>query len=283
MHFFSSVPQTLNRLLLVALTTSAVLGAAETDPVKTPPAPPAPAPAPPGVPALVPFLGVRFDENSIALDQEPGMPINEVVVGSTAQTLGLEAGDRLLTVNGKPVEKPDQLKAVLGGAKVGDPITVEFLHAGKRVTANGTLSERPKPAALAKEVDRLNQKLSEVKDLAAAQKREPSLAEILQQLKDIETGLPRAVAAFKKQYPNGDFDIRIQVVITSDRTAANPIELNNTPAAGAKDEKSQDGKAPYAAPDAKTEGKTDAKTDSKADAKPGSKPEVAPLPVPPKK
>lgn len=205
---------------LLVLAATGHLSAADT----TPPPPAAATPA-----AATPFLGVRFDENSVALDQEPGMPINEVVTGSTAQLLGLEAGDRLITVNSKPVEKPDDLKAVLGGAKVGDTITVESSRKGKPTTATGILAERPKPAAIKKEVDQLAQKLAEVKELAAAQKREPSLAEILQQLKDIETGLPRAVAAFKKQYPNGDFDIRIQVVITSDRTAAHPIELSNLP------------------------------------------------------
>ena len=53
------------------------------------------------------------------------------------------------------------------------------------------------------------------------------MAEILQQLKDIEAGLPRAVAAFKKQFPDGEFDIRLQVVISSDKNAKNPIEFSN--------------------------------------------------------
>lgn len=238
---------------LFALATTAQLSAADT----TPPPPVTAIPA-----AATPFLGVRFDENSVALDQEPGMPINEVVAGSTAQLLGLEAGDRLITVNSKPVEKPDDLKAVLGGAKIGDVITVDSSRKGKRTTTTGVLAERPKPAAVKKEVDQLAQKLAEVKELAAAQKREPSLAEILQQLKDIETGLPRAVAAFKKQYPNGDFDIRIQVVITSDRTAANPIELSNIPP------KATDGKpAEASTPDGKIPAKADAaKSDAPAPA-----------------
>ena len=89
------------------------------------------------------------------------------------------------------------------------------------------LVERPKPATLAKDVERMNLKLAEVRELAESQKREPTLAEILQQLKDIEAGLPRAVAAFKKQFPDGEFDIRLQVVITSDKNAKNPIEFSN--------------------------------------------------------
>jgi hypothetical protein len=46
-------------------------------------------------------------------------------------------------------------------------------------------------------------------------------------LKDIEAGLPRAVAAFKKQFPDGEFDIRLQVVISSDKNAKNPVEFSN--------------------------------------------------------
>lgn len=189
-----------------------------------------------------PFLGVRFDENSLQLDQEPGMPVAAVVPGSTAQTLGLVDGDRLLSINGKPVEKTEDLKAVLGGSKIGDPIIVEYIHAGQKSTTQGALAERPKPATLAREVDKLGQKLSEVQDLAAAKGREPTLGEILQQLKDIETGLPRAVAAFKKQYPDGEFDIKIQVSITSDKHAKDPIVLTNAQALPEKEGKKDDGK-----------------------------------------
>ena len=174
-----------------------------------------------------PFLGVRFDESAVSLDQDPGMPISEVVPGSTAQSMGLEAGDRLLTLNAKATERTDDISVILAGAKVGDAVKLEYLRAGTKTLTQGVLAERPKPATLAKDVDRLNQKLAEVRELAESHKREPTLAEILQQLKDIEVGLPRAVAAFKKQFPDGEFDIRLQVIITSDKNAKNPIEFSN--------------------------------------------------------
>ena len=215
------------RLLLSSLL-FATASAAE--PVITP----APKPADPAptstAPAPKPFLGVRFDENSVSLDTEPGMPINEIVNGSTVQALGLESGDRLLSVNGKPTEKTTDLATILGGSKVGEQVTVEYLRAGTKNHVQGPLLERPKPAALAREVDKLNQKLSEVKELASAKSREPSLGEILQQLKDIESGLPRAVAAFKREYPNGEFDISITVKIVSDKTAKEPLEFSNAQA-----------------------------------------------------
>lgn len=197
-----------------------------------------------------PFLGVRFDESAVSLDQEPGMPISEVVPGSTAQSMGLEAGDRLLTLNAKATERTDDISVILGGAKVGDAVKFEYLRAGTKTLAQGVLAERPKPATLAKDVDRLNQKLAEVRELAESQKREPTLAEILQQLKDIEAGLPRAVAAFKKQFPDGEFDIRLQVVITSDKNAKNPIEFSNQNSKS-DDKKAEDKKADDKAGDPK--------------------------------
>lgn len=211
--------------------------------------PPAPKPAEGGAkPAetakpAAPFLGVRFDENAVTIDAEPGMPVSEVVRGSTVETLGLEAGDRLLSLNGRAVEKTSDVVAALSGAKVGDEVAVEYLRGGQKSTVKGPLQERPRPATLARDVDRLNQKLAEVKVLAEAKSREPTLGEILQQLRDIEAGLPRAVAAFKKQYPDGEFDIRIQVTIVSDKHAKDPISFSNAQApAGAAMEKKTDEK-----------------------------------------
>ena len=212
--------------------------------------PPAPKPADGGAkPAETakppaPFLGVRFDENAVTIDAELGMPVSEIVRGSTVETLGLEAGDRLLSLNGKPMEKTGDVVAALAGAKVGDVVAVEYLRGGQKSTVKGPLQERPRPASLAGDVSRLNQKLAEVKELAEAKSREPTLGEILQQLRDIESGLPRAVAAFKKQYPDGEFDIRIQVTIVSDKHAKDPISFSNAQAApaGAATDKKPDGK-----------------------------------------
>ena len=233
----------MHRLLLSSLLVATVCAA---EPVTTPtPKPAEPAPAS-TTPAPKPFLGVRFDENSVALDSEPGMPINEIVNGSTLQTLGLEAGDRLLSLNGKPTEKTTDLATILGGSKVGEQVTVEYVRAGKKAQAQGPLLGRPNAAALAGAVAKLNQTLSEVKELAEAKSREPSLGEILQQLKDIESGLPRAVAAFKREYPDGEFDISITVKIVSDKKAKNPLEFSNAhavPEVAKPEEKPADAKA----------------------------------------
>ena len=259
-------------LFLTAATLAADAKPAEVKPVEVKPVEVKPAETKPGDKAATskPFLGVRFDESAVSLDQEPGMPISEVVPGSTAQTMGLEAGDRLLSLNTKATERTDDISVILSGAKVGDAVKLEYLRAGIKTLAQGVLAERPKPATLAKDVDRLNQKLAEVRELAESQKREPTLAEILQQLKDIEAGLPRAVAAFKKQFPDGEFDIRLQVVISSDKNAKNPIEFSNqnSKTEGKKAEAKNDNGTSEAKPEVKPEAKADDKkaTEAKPDA-----------------
>jgi membrane-associated protease RseP (regulator of RpoE activity) len=256
----------MRRVLLLSALLAPVFAAEGSKPVE------GPKPAPATTAAPQPFLGVRFDENSLQLDSEPGMPVNAVVPGSTAQSLGLQDGDRLLSINGKAVEKTDDLKTILGGSKVGDAISIEFIHAGQKTAANGTLAERPKPATVAREVERLNQKLSEVQELAAAKSREPTLGEILQQLKDIEAGLPRAVAAFKKQYPDGEFDIKIQVSITSDKHAKDPIVLSNSQALPDKPAETGEKKDDKKAEDKKADDKKDGDKDKKDAAKPETPP-----------
>jgi predicted metalloprotease with PDZ domain len=48
---------------------------------------------------------------------------------------GLQTGDELVTVNGSPVRRSDELGAVLAGAKIGDEVRVEFGRAGALRTA----------------------------------------------------------------------------------------------------------------------------------------------------
>ncbi len=184
--------------------------------------------ATPAVPATPkPFFGVRIDPNSVALAEGNGLPIAEVVLGSTAQQLGLEAGDRLLAINGQPVKSDEDLKRVLGGSKIGDPITVEFSRAGASQTASGTMLERPRPANWGQEVEKMRSKLENVQRIADQKKKEPSLVELLEMLQTIERDLPKAVAAFKEQYPNGEFDIDIKIKVVSDKTSGAPLKFGN--------------------------------------------------------
>jgi len=52
------------------------------------------------------------------------------VAGGPAAVAGLAVGDRVVSVDGIAIDGFDQLVAVVGSAKVGDSVRVEFVHAG---------------------------------------------------------------------------------------------------------------------------------------------------------
>jgi membrane-associated protease RseP (regulator of RpoE activity) len=231
-------------LLASAVLCSAVaLGAGEAPPVPTPPAVVSP--------AAKPFLGVNVDEAAASFDPAQGLPVTVVIPGSTAATLGIQAGDLLQSFNGKPLRSQADLAAALGATKVGDNVTIELARKqgdkSEKKTVSGAISERPQVRTLNTDLAKLREEVVQLRAKAEEKKQqEISLAEILKQLKEIEQNLPAAVAEFKKQYPNGDFNISIKIDITSDRTAKKPIEVGNQPQADVKAEDPKDPKAPKA-------------------------------------
>ena len=214
------------RLLSPLLLCFSVLAAVEPAPAPASEVPPAPAA---GVQAAVvrPSFGWTVPDGPAAETGTPGLQVIEVKPGGTAAALGVEANDRIRSINGVAITSSDNLRTVLAAAKVGDQVTVEFERSGAVRTATGALLERPRPANLAGELTAAKGELEALKSLAASKAKEPSLAEILQSLKDLDQRLPKAVAAFKKQYPNGEFDISIKIRITSDKDAKDAIELSN--------------------------------------------------------
>lgn len=83
------------------------------------------------------FLGVAVDEGS------GGLVVAEVVDGSAAATMGLETGDRLISVNSERVRTIDELGRVLSGLRVGDRATLAIRRNGTRMDLSGTLGPRP--------------------------------------------------------------------------------------------------------------------------------------------
>lgn len=213
--------------LLPLLLLPALLSAGEAPTV--PPAGSATGPAPvengSGIPRI-PALGLTTSDHQFD-PADPGLPVVDVKPGGTAAVLGLQPGDRLLTINGRPVVKPDDIKTALQGCKVGDPISIEFARQRQKQTVGGTMLERPRPVLVQEELRKTQSELARIQALAAEKAKEPSLAEIIQVLKDLDRRLPKAAAEFKKQYPNGEFDVRISIWITSDKTSPDAIELGN--------------------------------------------------------
>lgn len=206
-----------------ALLIAAALAAGEAPPVKTP----APVPVL-ATTAAKAYLGVAIDPAASAFDAK-GLRVLRVEPASPAAVMGIQAGDCILSVDGTAVKTQDELGKVLGGHKPGDTVKLDVLRAqGKdglpqTIAISGVLQEQPR-SRTANLGSQLADLQSRIADLSGKGK-EPTLAEVLQKLQDIEEQLPRAAEQFKRIYPNGEFRIAISVEITSDKKAADPLDI----------------------------------------------------------
>jgi membrane-associated protease RseP (regulator of RpoE activity) len=231
---------------LLLLAACGLLAAGDAPPIKPPVTPPA------TQPAAKAYFGVAIDQAATTFDGK-GLAILRVEPNSPAAVIGLAAGDRLTSLDGKPLKSLDDLAAVLASKKPGDKIEVEAVRAqGKDglpqvLKLAGVLQETPRsrPAVLGNEIDKLRQRIAELE----SKTKDPTLAEVLQKLQDIQKDLPKAAEAFKKTYPNGEFRIAISLEITSDKTAKDPINLD---IGGKPVEPAPDTPTPAPAPDAST-------------------------------
>jgi S1-C subfamily serine protease len=81
-------------------------------------------PAPPG-----PVFGVTYDADGGG----KGAAVQEVAKGSVAEAAKVQAGDRILSFNGKDVPDGKSLAAALRTAKPGTTVKVRVLREGKEV------------------------------------------------------------------------------------------------------------------------------------------------------
>lgn len=76
-------------------------------------------------------------------DNPKGFRINGVSKGSTAEAIGLQAGDILIQFGDKPVKSIYDFMAVLGARKPGDKAEVQWLRGDQIMKAEATLKGRP--------------------------------------------------------------------------------------------------------------------------------------------
>ncbi|WP_373488782.1 kelch repeat-containing protein [Blastomonas sp.] len=80
-----------------------------------------------------------------------GPKVNAVMPGATAAAMGIQPGDILLQVGGKPVTGPQVLTDYIESLKVGDRVSVVVLREGRSVELTGTAMARPEGAAMAQQ------------------------------------------------------------------------------------------------------------------------------------
>ena len=80
---------------------------------------------------------------ALKLPTAAGALVAGVQPGGPAAGAGIEAGDVIRSVNGKPMRNPQDLATTIGAAKPGDKVTMEVFHDGASRTVGFTLAELP--------------------------------------------------------------------------------------------------------------------------------------------
>ncbi|MBX3442489.1 MAG: PDZ domain-containing protein [Planctomyces sp.] len=96
------------------------------------------------------YLGVRLDDNftdaaarRYRLDRRRGARVVEVYGNSPADVAGVTVDDIILAIDGEDVEDENHLINRVSLMRVNSTVAIEVLRAGRRVTLNVTLKERP--------------------------------------------------------------------------------------------------------------------------------------------
>ncbi len=85
-----------------------------------------------------PFLG-------LALEYQEGRAVVSAppLIGTPAYRAGLERGDTVLSVDGRPLVSTEEFAALVGARRPGEEVTVEWVQRGERRNARLTLAENP--------------------------------------------------------------------------------------------------------------------------------------------
>jgi serine protease Do len=73
-----------------------------------------------------------------------GVTISNVIAGTPADQAGLQVGDTIVSVDGKPVKNGDELVADIAGRKPGTKVTLGFVRNGKKQESAVTVTDRAK-------------------------------------------------------------------------------------------------------------------------------------------
>jgi S1-C subfamily serine protease len=79
-------------------------------------------------------------------DSESGLIVLNVVSGSPADEAGVQLGDILIALEGKPISDVDELQAALRGENVGRTLNAVFIRGGETVETQILVAERARKA-----------------------------------------------------------------------------------------------------------------------------------------
>jgi membrane-associated protease RseP (regulator of RpoE activity) len=79
-------------------------------------------------------LGVTMNRTSAA-----GATVNQIVVNSPAAQMGLQAGDRILAINGQPAANAADVTRIIGALNAGDRVELSVARGAWQGTLSGVL------------------------------------------------------------------------------------------------------------------------------------------------
>lgn len=188
-----------------------------------------------------PFLGVAVSDTD-NFDNPSPMLVTRVIPGSTFDHLGVKADDRIVQVNGTPVESMQQFSTAVAGLKVDDDLTVAITRDGQEMNLSGKVEAPPRPRDVASRANEVQAAVDELKTAVDRAKSKSDLQDALRLVKELQAGLPAAAAEFKRIYPEGDFDIDIHIRVRSDKKDKAPEALEAAPDPEPKKEEPSQGK-----------------------------------------
>lgn len=98
-----------------------------------------------------PMLGIMPAPLNVEYAEKAGVPVTEgiylggVVQGMGAEAAGLQGGDVIVRLDGKPVMDSATLAVAVGTHQAGDTVAVEYYRKQTKHSAQMTLSKRPAP------------------------------------------------------------------------------------------------------------------------------------------
>jgi serine protease Do len=101
------------------------------------------------------YLGITIQDvtadiaASEGIEARHGALVGDVVAGGPGGSAGLQPGDIITSVNGKPVNSKEQLTQITAMSQPGDALHIELLRAGHKMSVTAKAGTRPSPAELA--------------------------------------------------------------------------------------------------------------------------------------
>jgi len=92
-------------------------------------------------------IGVQFNaapSPALARMYGKGVTISEVVAGKPADKAGLQQGDTITSVNGKPVKTGDELVSIISAVKPGNKVDIVYIRNGQTKQASVGVEDRAK-------------------------------------------------------------------------------------------------------------------------------------------